>query len=106
MSCGHLTGLRNLSGVYISNRNTISSERGKGTGAQIVQFLEECARRAEVHHLVLHPHFYLERFYHNLGYQTIPASDSTVGQHRLIAMEKWLVAEGRQDDKMTRAIYT
>jgi len=25
MSCGHLTGLRNLSGVYISNRNTISN---------------------------------------------------------------------------------
>jgi len=25
MSCGHLTGLRNLSGIYISNRNTIES---------------------------------------------------------------------------------
>ena len=73
----------------------LSSERGNGIGAQVVQLLEECARRADVQHLVLHPHFYLEHFYHSLGYQTIPASDSTVGQHRLIVMEKWLVGEGR-----------
>lgn len=68
----------------------LASERGKEIGGQVVQLLEECARRAGVHHLVLHPHFYLEHFYATLGYQAIPGSDSTVGQHRLIAMEKWL----------------
>jgi predicted GNAT family N-acyltransferase len=78
----------------------LSTERGNGIGGQVVQALEECALRARVRHLVLHPHFYLERFYRNLGYCTIPASDSTVGQHRLIAMEKWLGA-GRQEDKKT-----
>lgn len=70
----------------------LSDYRGRGLGGQIVRQLEAYAATAGVRHLVLHPHHYLEKFYTMLGYQTIPDSASTVGRHRLIAMEKWLAA--------------
>ncbi|MBX3014994.1 MAG: GNAT family N-acetyltransferase [Caldilineaceae bacterium] len=68
----------------------LPSERGQGIGAQIVRALESHARAAGLHRLVLHPHAYLEKFYTDLGYQTIPGAESTVGRHRLILMEKQL----------------
>lgn len=68
----------------------LPTERGNGIGGQIVRQLETCALAAGARRLVLHPHNYLETFYTNLGYQTIPNQESQVGQHRLIAMEKWL----------------
>ncbi len=68
----------------------LPSARGQGIGGQIVRRLESYARLAGAKRLLLHPHFYLEPFYTNLGYQTLPDSESRVGPHRLIAMEKWL----------------
>jgi predicted GNAT family N-acyltransferase len=64
--------------------------RGCGLGGQIVRQLEAYAASNSVRRLLLHPHSYLETFYCALGYQTIPDSESSVGVHRLIAMEKWL----------------
>ncbi len=65
--------------------------RGNGIGGQIVRQLEEYAHQAGATRLILHPHFYLEKFYTALGYHTLPHSESMVGSHRLIVMEKWLV---------------
>ena len=68
----------------------IASERGQGIGGQVVRQLEQCAVAADVQRLILHPHAYLEKFYTDLGYQTVAGGESTVGAHRLILMEKWL----------------
>lgn len=67
--------------------------RGQGIGGQLVRQLETCARQAGLTQLILHPHFYLESFYANLGYSTLPDQEFTVGPHRLIAMAKQLTAE-------------
>lgn len=68
----------------------VASERGQGIGGQVVRQLEQCAAAAGVQRLLLHPHTYLEKFYTDLGYQTVDGGESTVGAHRLLLMEKQL----------------
>lgn len=78
-------------GVGILGRiAVVVDERGQGIGEQVVRELERCATTAGLRRLILHPHHYLEPFYTRLGYQTVPGGESTVGEHRLILMEKWL----------------
>lgn len=71
----------------------LPSARGNGIGGQVVRRLEACAQQAGAKRLILHPHFYLEKFYTDLGYHTLPDSESRVGPHRLIAMAKWLATD-------------
>ena len=68
----------------------VARVRGQGIGGQVVRQLEQCAAAAGVQRLTLHPHAYLEKFYTDLGYQTVAGGESTVGPHHLILMEKWL----------------
>ena len=74
----------------------ITSERGQGIGGQVVRHLEQCAVAAGMQRLILHPHAYLEKFYTDLGYQTIAGGESTVGPHHLILMEKQLAVTNNQ----------
>lgn len=74
----------------------ITSERGQGIGGQVVRQLEQCAVAAGIQRLILHPHAYLEKFYTDLGYQTVAGGESTVGPHRLILMEKRLAITNDQ----------
>lgn len=83
--------LSDLDGVGVLGRIAVLvGERGQGIGEGVVCELERCAVTAGLRRLILHPHHYLEPFYTRLGYQTIPGGESTVGEHRLILMEKWL----------------
>ena len=68
----------------------VAGVRGQGIGGHVVRQLEQCAAAAGVQRLTLHPHAYLEKFYTDLGYQTVAGGESTVGPHHLILMEKWL----------------
>ncbi|MFQ5568320.1 MAG: GNAT family N-acetyltransferase [Rhodothermales bacterium] len=63
--------------------------RGKGLGQGVVRCLESLARREGIHRVSLLPHDYLETFYENMGYVTMPGS-TVVGTHRLITMTKTL----------------
>ena len=74
----------------------ITSERGQGIGGQVVRQLEQCAVAAGIQRLILHPHAYLDKFYTDLGYQTVAGGESTVGPHRLILMEKRLAITNDQ----------
>jgi predicted GNAT family N-acyltransferase len=67
--------------------------RGSGLGPVVVRELEAIATAAGCRHLSLHPHHYLERFYADLGYVTVPGSESEVGVHRLITMAKTIGPE-------------
>lgn len=64
--------------------------RGRGYGKEVVQTLENIARREGITYLYLHPHFYLEKFYSSLGYTTVPREESSVAGHPLILMDKHL----------------
>lgn len=61
--------------------------RGHGLGQIVVRELEEIALEAGATSFRLHPHHYLERFYRDLGYFTVPGSE-VVGGHELITMIK------------------
>jgi len=61
--------------------------RGHGLGRIVVRELEAIAVEAGATSFRLHPHDYLERFYRDLGYGTVPGVDS-VGGHQLITMTK------------------
>jgi predicted GNAT family N-acyltransferase len=74
-------------------RIAVRSEiRGQGLGKLVVRELERIAHERRLHTLTLHPHRYLERFYGDLGYATIPGT-GTVGGHELITMRKRLTRE-------------
>ena len=64
--------------------------RGKGLGQLIVKQLEQAAIENELRELSLQPHAYLEKFYHELGYEKVPG-ESVVGEHLLITMKKSLL---------------
>jgi predicted GNAT family N-acyltransferase len=61
--------------------------RGHGLGRIVVRELEAIAVEAGATSFRLHPHHYLEQFYEDLGYTTVPGVDS-VGGHQLITMTK------------------
>jgi predicted GNAT family N-acyltransferase len=67
----------------------LPSHRGGGLGRRVVRELESLARRRGLTALSLQPHRYLERFYADLGYETV-AGTSIVGGHELITMRKSL----------------
>lgn len=61
--------------------------RGHGLGRVVVRELEAIAVQFEATSLRLHPHRHLERYYQQLGYTTVPGTDSVAG-HELITMTK------------------
>lgn len=63
--------------------------RGKGLGKRIVRELEKLAAAQGASTLCIYPHYYLETFYFELGYQKVPG-DAAAGKCRLIRMEKIL----------------
>ena len=63
--------------------------RKSGVGRLLVRKLEELGAEAKVKRITLHPHYYLERFYAELGYSRF-GGEETAGPHRLIEMEKQL----------------
>jgi predicted GNAT family N-acyltransferase len=63
--------------------------RKSGVGRLLVRKLEELGAGAKVKRITLHPHYYLERFYAELGYSRF-GGEETAGPHRLIEMEKQL----------------
>ena len=67
----------------------LPEHRKSGVGRLLVRKLEELGAGAQVKHITLHPHHYLERFYAELGYSRF-GGEETVGPHRLIEMEKFL----------------
>ena len=67
--------------------------RGRGVGRLVVRKLEELAEDMGVRSLELHPHYYLEKFYSELGYCTVSGSE-IVGTHKLITMTKELNGSG------------
>ena len=64
--------------------------RGSGLGRRVVQALEQHGAAAGITRIELHPHHYLEAFYADLGYATVPGGEHQVGDHRLITMAKQL----------------
>jgi predicted N-acetyltransferase YhbS len=73
--------------------------RGTGIGPIVVNELESIAREHGSSRFSLHPHVHLERFYGAMGYTTVPGSESSVGEHRLITMSKTIdVAVGQGPD--------
>ena len=73
---------------HISRIAVLNDYRGKKLGSKIIEFLELEAKKMGVPGVYLHPHDYLESFYHNLGYQTVSNSGFYVGKYRLIKMTK------------------
>lgn len=73
---------------YISRIAVLNNYRGRKLGSRIVEFLELEAKKLGALEVYLYPHDYLESFYHNLGYQTIPDSGFFVGNYWLIKMTK------------------
>lgn len=97
--CAVATGrlLLEADGLGILGRiAVVANARGQGIGGQVVRQLEQCAVTAGVQRLILHPHAYLEKFYTDLGYQTVAGGESTVGAHRLLLMEKQLPINNNQ----------
>jgi len=73
--------------------------RGASLGPIVVNELETIAREHGSSRLSLHPHLHLERFYGALGYNIVPGTESSVGEHRLITMSKTIdAADGRDLD--------
>jgi predicted GNAT family N-acyltransferase len=73
--------------AIIARIAVLSGYRGCGLGRHVVEELEAIAVAAGAKTLRLHPHYYLEGFYEDLGYVTVPGTDSVAG-HRLITMTK------------------
>ena len=65
----------------------LPSHRGRGLGRCIVEGLEALAQKHGMRTISLEAHQFLEAFYHNLGYQTMPGT-VMVGAYRLIKMAK------------------
>ena len=61
--------------------------RGHGLGGRVVRELERWAVEEGANRFVLYPHAYLESFYEGLGYRKTSEA-GTVGEHRLIEMER------------------
>lgn len=77
-------------GAGVLARIAVRAEsRGHGLGKLVVRKLEQIAEDGHARTLTLHPHRHLERFYLELGYVTVPGTD-TVGGHQLITMTKRL----------------
>ncbi len=66
----------------------LASCRNFGLGRKMVEKLEMLGRKADVRTTILRPHFYLETFYNELGYERIDGGDHIVAEHRLITMQK------------------
>ena len=62
--------------------------RGKRLGSQIVRKLESIALDLNISSLSLKPHKHLEKFYNNLGFETVPDQTVFAGKHELIIMKK------------------
>ena len=86
---GRLTLTSNQEGV-LARIAVLPDYRGMGLGQRVVHHLEDLARREGLVVLSLKPHHYLETFYANLGYETVPGSFTTAGPHPLITMKKEL----------------
>lgn len=67
--------------------------RGRGYGRALVEQLEALAHTHHLTSLTLNPHHYLERFYQELGYVTVPGGEVEVAGHQLITMQKQLTLE-------------
>jgi len=87
IATGRLLCEKDLKG-YISRIAVLNNYRSRKLGSRIIEFLESEAKKLGALEVYLHPHDYLEAFYHNLGYQTIPNSGFFVGRYRLIKMTK------------------
>lgn len=74
----------------LSRISVLPGYRRRGCGQKVVKALEELARAEGLRHLSLYPHSFLEEFYSNLGYKTVPGVKESVAGHALIYMEKWL----------------
>ncbi len=86
---GRLTISAEREGV-LARIAVLPAYRGQGLGKRVVQHLEALARREGLTTVSLKPHHYLETFYANLGYETVPGSFTTAGPHPLITMTKRL----------------
>ena len=86
---GRLTISADRKGV-LARIAVLPAYRGQGLGKRVVQHLEALARRESLVAVSLKPHHYLETFYANLGYETVPGSFTTAGSHPLITMTKRL----------------
>ena len=62
--------------------------RGKRLGSKIVRKLESIALDLNISSLSLKPHKHLEKFYNNLGFETVPDQTVFAGKHELIIMKK------------------
>lgn len=80
LTISHRTGILSRIAVY-------KEYRGLKLGRKVVAHLEKCAVENKVHKLSLHPHAYLERFYTELGYQTVEG-EKRVGEYVLLTMTK------------------
>ena len=68
----------------------LTSYRGEGHGKLLVEELIKIAHQLKLRRLTLKPHEYLEKFYSELGFTTIPGETEIVGEHLLITMENIL----------------
>ena len=92
VATGRLVVDRNGQGVA-ARIAVLRDYRSRGVGRLVVRKLEELAEDMGVRSLELHPHYYLEKFYSQLGYRTVSGSE-VVGTHRLITMTKELSGSG------------
>ncbi len=72
----------------------LPAHRGKGYGRALVLQLETLAHEHKLAQLSLNPHHYLEHFYGELGYVTVPGGEVEVAGHQLITMQKQLGSMG------------
>jgi predicted GNAT family N-acyltransferase len=87
MASGRLT-INGCTGV-LSRIAVHQQYRGAKLGQQIVKQLEVIAKARSVESLSLQPHAYLEKFYSDLGYHTMPG-EKQVGKYTLLTMTKSL----------------
>ena len=72
----------------------LPAHRKQGLATEIMLALEAIAIEVGITHIELLPHDYLERFYSDLGYRTIPGGEFMIGAHRVLTMEKQLTSAG------------
>ncbi len=73
--------------AVLARISVLPEARGFYLGKRIVLELEDVAARAGATTVSLKPHDYLEKFYRDLGYDTLPGSER-VANYRLLHMEK------------------
>ena len=86
---GRLTISADREGV-LARIAVLPAYRGRGLGKRVVQHLEALARREGLTMISLNPHQYLETFYADLGYETVPDSFTVAGVYPLLTMKKTL----------------